>query len=129
MPAWVVRSSADMKYRSARPRRSTGDAGAVEERAVEALAGLGRDAAVAERARRREGADVAVGLVDLDRQPLGSVAIGVARVTARGHRLFEEQDGARAAAAEAGCGGEAVEEVGDRVAGSANCSLPSSVTR
>ena len=43
-----------------------------------------------------------------------------------GHRLFEEEDGA-AQAVEAGRGGEAVEEGGDR-AGSGYCSLPSSVT-
>ena len=63
-PGQVVRSSADMKWPGAEPRHARG----IEDRLVEALAVLARDAGIAELQRRRERRELAVRFID-DHRP------------------------------------------------------------
>ena len=70
----------------------TCDPGPVQQRAIKALAGFGRDAAIAERAACREHADVGVRLVDLDRNLACERMDRLGQSLGARDRLLDEQD-------------------------------------
>ena len=83
-----------MKYFAAPASRvELGDAGGVEDGFVEALAVLAGDAAVAELQRRRERAELAVGLVDDQRLQPGQRVDRLLQRRGALDRLLDEQRG------------------------------------